>query len=108
LQFRNRRHRRVVARAHHHRYTEVDMFALLPIVGGLLAGWLAPRKIAIALEVVFYAVAVAMLTASAPDHGGHYSDIAWIAPGLAVVSAGALLLGLWLAKRSARRGSVRP
>jgi hypothetical protein len=84
------------------------MFALLPFVGGLLAGWLAPRKIAIALQVVFYVVAVAMLTASAPDHGGHYSDIAWIAPGLAVVSAGTLVIGLWLARRAARRDSVQP
>jgi protein-S-isoprenylcysteine O-methyltransferase Ste14 len=98
----------VCREAFHHPFTEVDMFALLPIVGGLLAGWLASRKIAIALQVVFYLVAVAMLTASAPDHGGHYSDIAWIAPGLAVVSAGTLLIGLWLARRTARRDSVQP
>ena len=31
------------------------MFALLPLVGGLLLGWLAPRRTAVALEVVFYA-----------------------------------------------------
>jgi hypothetical protein len=79
------------------------MFALLPLLGGLLAGWLAPRKTAVALQVLFYAVAVAMLTVSAPDHGGHYRDILWIAPVLAAVSACALLLGFWCARASDRR-----
>jgi hypothetical protein len=69
------------------------MFALLPLVGGPLLGWLAARRTAIALQAVLFAVAVAMLTISAPDHGGSHADIVWIAPVLAVVSVGALLLG---------------
>lgn len=81
------------------------MFALLPLVGGVLAGWLAPRKLAIALQIVFYAVAVTVLTLTAPEHGGDYGDIAWIAPALAVVSALTLLAGLWLGRRTARRGT---
>jgi hypothetical protein len=81
------------------------MLALLPIIGGVLAGWLASRKIAIALQVALYLVAVAVLTVSAPDHGGSYSDIAWIAPALAVVSAGTLLIGFWLARHAARRAA---
>jgi len=84
------------------------MFALLPVIGGLLAGWLAPRKVAIALQIAFYLVAVAMLTASAPDHGGAYSDVVWIAPALAVVSAGTLILGLWLGRRGACHGTAQP
>ena len=75
------------------------MFALLPLVGGLLLGWLAPRNVAIPLQAVFWAVAATILTASAPDHGGEYSDGFFIAPALAVVSAGALLLGFWLNAR---------
>ncbi|MEV4513390.1 hypothetical protein AB0K00_31005 [Dactylosporangium sp. NPDC049525] len=84
------------------------MFALLPVIGGLLAGWLAPRKLAVALQIVFYAVAVAALTASAPDHGGDYGDIVWIAPALAVVSTGTLLIGLRLGRRAAGRGVTQP
>ena len=84
------------------------MFALLPVIGGLLAGWLAPRKVAIALQILFYAVAVTVLTVSAPDHGGDYGDIVWIAPALAIVSTGTFLVGLWLGRRSARRGATQP
>ena len=84
------------------------MFALLPVIGGLLAGWLAPRKVAIALQVTFYAVAVTVLTLTAPNHGGDYGDIAWIAPAVAVVSALTLLGGLWLSGRTTSRGATQP
>lgn len=79
------------------------MTALLPLVGGLLLGWLAPRKIAIPLQVAFVAIAIAVLTVTAPDHGAQYSDGLWIGPILAVVSAGTLLLGFRLARREVRR-----
>lgn len=81
------------------------MFALLPLVGGLLLGWLAPRKIAIPVQVALYAIAITMLILSAPDHGARYSDAWWMGPALAVVSAGSLLLGLWLNRRGARRAT---
>jgi hypothetical protein len=80
---------------------EVDMFALLPVIGGVLAGWLAPRKVAIAVQVVLYLAALAVLTATAPEHGGSYADVAWMAPALAVVSAVTLLIGLRLGRRGA-------
>jgi hypothetical protein len=51
---------------------------------------------------VLFAVAITMLTLSAPDHGASYKDSLWIGPGLAIVSAGTLLLGFWLARRSTR------
>ena len=81
------------------------MFALLPLIGGLLLGWLAPRRTAILLQIALYAVAVAVLTISAPDHGGGYRDIVWIAPVLAVASAGALMLGFWFARSGRRRAA---
>jgi hypothetical protein len=81
------------------------MFALLPLLGGPLLGWLAPRKTAIALQAVFWAVAVAMLTISAPDHGGEYRDVLWIAPVLAVASAGTLLLGFRFGRSERRRAA---
>ena len=84
------------------------MFALLPLLGGLLLGWLAPRRTAILLQIVFYAVAVALLTLTAPDHGGGYRDIVWIAPVLAVLSAGALLLGFWFGRSGRRRAAPLP
>jgi hypothetical protein len=78
------------------------MFALLPLIGGPLLGWLAPRRTAILLQIVLWAVAVAVLTITAPDHGGGYRDIVWIAPVLAVASAGALMLGFWFGRPGRR------
>jgi hypothetical protein len=75
------------------------MFALLPLIGGVLVGWRAPRRVAIVVQVVFYAVSLTILTLTAPSHGGHYSDGIFIGVGLAVASAGTLCLGFWLAYR---------
>jgi hypothetical protein len=75
------------------------MFALLPLIGGLLLGWLAPRKVAVALQVLLFAIAITILTDSAPDHGGSYRDGLWIGPALAVVSVATLLAGFWLQRR---------
>lgn len=79
---------------------EVHVFALLPIVGGVLLGWLAPRGFAIVGQIAFFGVAITVLTISAPAHHAHYSDSLWLGPALAVVSAGTLLLGMWLARRT--------
>ena len=79
------------------------MVALLPLVGGVLLGWFAQRRTAIALQVVICAIAIAILTGTAPDHGGAYRDILWIGPLLVVASAGTLLLGLWCGRVTARR-----
>jgi len=84
---------------------EDQMFALLPVAGGLLLGWLAPRRVAIAAQAVLYAIAVTVLTLTAPAHGGEYTDGIVIGLGLAVVSAGTLILGFWLARR---RRNARP
>lgn len=84
------------------------MFALLPLIGGIILGLLAPRRLAIALQVVFFAVAAIAMTASAPDHGGTYADAYWLVPLLAVVSAATLALGLWIARRNATRRHIQP
>jgi hypothetical protein len=83
------------------------MFALLPLVGGLILGLLARRRIAIALQVVFVAVAAVAMTLSAPDHGGTYTDAFWLVPILALVSAATLGAGLWIARRRASREQTR-
>jgi hypothetical protein len=80
------------------------MFALLPIVGGVLLGWLAPRKVAIAGQTLFAAVAVVVLTLTAPEHGGTYRDAFVIAPAVVAASAVTLFVGFWIAKR--RRSAV--
>ena len=82
------------------------MFALLPIVGGLLLGWLVPRKTAVLTQIVYLALAVVGLTLGAQRHDARYVDSLWIPPALAVVSAGTLLLGFWLRQRSARQSST--
>jgi hypothetical protein len=78
------------------------MFAILPLVGGVLAGWKLDRRAAIATQFVLWAVAVAVLTLTAPQHGDSYSAGLVIGPALAVVSAGTLALGFVAARRSTR------
>jgi len=78
------------------------MFALLPIIGGVLLGWLAPRKIAIVGQVLLYVGAVTVLTLTAPSHGGQYRDGLWIGPALALVTAATLYLGWWIHGRRTR------
>jgi hypothetical protein len=84
------------------------MFALLPLIGGVLLGWLAPRRVAIPAQVLLFGIAITMLTLSAPDHGASYRDSLWVGPGLAIVSAGTLFAGFWLARRTGRRTTARP
>jgi hypothetical protein len=74
-----------------------------PVIGGVLLGRFAPRKIAIAVQIALYVIAVVALTLSAPKHGGDAIDVIPIAVALAAVSAGTLYLGLWLARRSTAR-----
>jgi hypothetical protein len=81
------------------------VFALLPLLGGLLLGWLVPRRIAITAQTILSAIAVAILTISAPHHGGSYRDTLWIGPALALVGAAALLGGFRLRRATARRSS---
>ena len=83
------------------------MFALLPLVGGLLLGWLTPRRTAVGVQVILFAVAITMVTISAPAHGASYLDSLWIGPALAVVSAGTLLLGMWVRRRTGSRASAQ-
>jgi predicted lysophospholipase L1 biosynthesis ABC-type transport system permease subunit len=83
------------------------MFAILPIVGGVLLGLFAPRRAAVGGQIALWAIAAAVLTATAPRHGGSYADGWLIAPALAVVSALTLLAGLYLARRRAARTVTR-
>jgi hypothetical protein len=84
------------------------MFALLPLVGGLLLGWLAPRRTAIAGQTLFCVIAIAVLAITAPDHGGEHADVLWIAPAVVAASVLTLLLGFWFGGRTSARRSVEP
>ena len=75
------------------------MFLLLPLVGGVLAGWLAPRRTAIALQVAFAVIAATVVTLSAPEHGSDYSVVVWVVPITVVVSVVGLGVGLFLRRR---------
>jgi len=75
------------------------MFLLLPLVGGALAGWLAPKRTAIALQAVFAIVAATVVTASAPQHGADHGIVVWVIPITIVVSMVGLGIGLLLRRR---------
>lgn len=75
------------------------MFLLLPLIGGILAGWLASRRTAILLQVAFAVVAAAVLTASAPQHGADYGVVVWVIPITIVVSVIGLYLGFLVRRR---------
>jgi hypothetical protein len=75
------------------------MFLLLPLVGGALAGWLAPKRTAIALQAVFAIVAATAVTASAPQHGADHGIVVWVIPITIVVSMVGLGIGLLLRRR---------
>ncbi len=75
------------------------MFLLLPLVGGMLAGWLAPRRTAIALQIVFAVIAATVVTASAPQHGADYGIVVWVVPITIVVSVIGLGIGMMLRRR---------
>ncbi len=75
------------------------MFLLLPLLGGVLAGWLAPKRTAILLQVAFAVVAATVVTASAPLHGEDYGIVVYVVPITVVVSVAALYAGFWLRRR---------
>ena len=75
------------------------MFLLLPLIGGLLLGWLAPRRVAIPAEIVLFLIGALMFVLSAPDHHATYTDSVLICIPAALVSAGTTALGVWLRRR---------
>jgi hypothetical protein len=84
------------------------MSALLPLLGGLLlARFIAQRGIVVGVELVFFAVAAAVLIATAPDHGhGHGSGVLLSAV-LAPLCVLAVVLGFVWRNRSVSEQSVR-
>ena len=75
------------------------MFLLLPLIGGVLAGWLASKRTAILLQVAFAVVAATVVTASAPLHGSDYGIVVWVIPVTIVVSVLGLGLGFLVRRR---------
>jgi hypothetical protein len=78
---------------------EVMMFLLLPLIGGLLLGWLAPRRVAIPVEIVFFLVGALIFVLSAPDHDATYADSVLICIPAALVCVGVTAFGMWLRGR---------
>ncbi|MCW2795630.1 hypothetical protein [Nocardioides sp.] len=75
------------------------MFLLLPLIGGMLAGWLAPKRTAIGLQVAFAIIAAIVVTASAPMHGSDYGIVVWVVPITIAVSVVGLGVGLLVRRR---------
>lgn len=79
------------------------MFAILPIVGGVLLGWLASRRVAVLLQVAFVALAAFVVIYSAPDHGHSRASAWWLAPVIAMLGAVSLAAGFRIARHRADR-----
>jgi hypothetical protein len=78
------------------------MFAILPLLGGFLVGRFMTRRAAIAVQIVFYAIATLVLVATSPTHGATHTSGALLALILLPLSAGALLLGQGWQRRAQR------
>ena len=79
------------------------MSALLPLLGGLLlARFVAQRRIVVLVEVIFFALAAAMLIATAPDHGHDYAAGVLLSAVLAPLCVLTVVLGsVWRSKSAA-------
>ncbi|MCB0978776.1 MAG: hypothetical protein KDB02_15085 [Acidimicrobiales bacterium] len=76
------------------------MMLLLPVIGGVLAGWLAPTRAAIAMQVVFAVLGAGIVIASAPHHGTTQGAVAiWVIPLTIVLAPACLAIGVRLRRR---------
>ena len=78
------------------------MSLLLPLLGGVLAGWLAPKRTAITANATCRRIAViaaTVVTTSAPLHGADYGIVVYVVPITVVVSVAALYAGFLLRRR---------
>jgi hypothetical protein len=79
------------------------MFAIIPLITGVALGLTAPRRTAIIAQIVFYALAAAVLIGTAPSHDATHGEGALLA--LALLPLAALSLGAGLVIRSRRETS---
>lgn len=75
------------------------MALLLPLIGGILAGWLASRRTAIALQAAFAVIAATVVTLSAPQHGSSYGIVVWVVPVTIAVAVIGLYIGFLVRRR---------
>lgn len=75
------------------------MFLVLPLLGGLLAGWFAPKRTAFLLQAAFAVIAATVVTATAPQHGHGYGIVVYVVPITIVISVAALYAGFALQRR---------
>lgn len=80
------------------------MIAIIPLITGVALGLTAPRRTAVIAQVVFYALAAAVLIATAPSHDATRTQGALLA--LALFPLAALSLAAGLRLRSRRDGSA--
>jgi hypothetical protein len=78
------------------------MFALLPVLGGFLLGWLAPRRIALPVEIALFVIGATVFVLSSHSHNTTDLEGTLFCIPIAVVSAGTTLLGMWLRNRRSR------
>ena len=76
------------------------MFALLPVLGGLILGRFCPARPAIGIQVALYGIAAAVLIATAPEHGASRTSGIWLSMALAPLSALTVFIGWAWRRRS--------
>jgi hypothetical protein len=79
------------------------MIAIIPLIAGVALGLTTPRRTAVIAQVVFYALAAAVLVATAPQHDATRAQGAVLA--LVLLPLAALSLGAGLLIRSRREDS---
>jgi hypothetical protein len=75
------------------------MIAIIPLIAGVALGLTASRRTAVIAQIVFYAVAAAVLVATAPQHDATRAEGAVLALGLLPLAALSLGAGLFLRSR---------
>jgi hypothetical protein len=80
------------------------VIAIIPLITGIALGLTTPRRTAVIAQVVFYALAAAVLVASAPQHDATRAQGAVLA--LVLLPLAALSLGAGLLIRSRREDST--
>lgn len=75
------------------------MFLILPLIGGVLAGLFAPRRVAVTVEVVLFALGATVFVLSGPSHHTSYAESLIFCVPAALVCAGTTVLGMWLRRR---------
>lgn len=82
------------------------MIAIIPLLAGLLLGRFTRRSVAIPVVAAIWALAVAVLAATAPEHGAEATAAIPLGAALAVLTAAITFAGIVWRSRALRAAAV--